>query len=106
MTLHIPEGLTMNYKEYLKTMIRRRGTLDMPEDGSCYTLRFNESDARLKNAHLVEVQDDFVVIHHDHHGMLKIPLLSLVDPYLRLRMEAQDIQNSADRIVNTEIERG
>lgn len=67
----------MNYKEYLKTLIGRRGTLDMTENGSYYSLQFNESNARLRNAHLVEVQDDFVVIHHDIHGLLKIPLSSL-----------------------------
>jgi len=67
----------MNYKEYLKTLIGRRGTLDMPKNDSYYTLRFNESNARLRNAHLLKVQDDFVVIHHDIHGAIKIPLSSL-----------------------------
>ena len=67
----------MNYREYLKTLIGRRGTLDMPQNGSYYTLRFNEPNGRLRNAHLVEVQDDFVVVHHDIHGMIKIPLSSL-----------------------------
>jgi len=66
----------MNYREYLKSLIGRRGTLDMPEKGY-YTLRFNESNVRLRNAHLIEVQDDFVVIHHDIHGVIKIPLSSL-----------------------------
>jgi len=67
----------MNYKEYLRTLIGRRGTLDMPKNGSYYILRFNESDVRLRNAQLLEVQDNFVVIHHDIYGMLKIPLSSL-----------------------------
>ncbi|ABC77974.1 hypothetical cytosolic protein [Syntrophus aciditrophicus SB] len=71
------EGFAMNYKEYLKTLIGRRGTLDMPKNGPHYTLHFNESDSRHKNAHLVDVDDNFVVIHHDVYGILRIPLSSL-----------------------------
>jgi len=75
----------MNYNEYLKTLIGRRGTLDMPKNGSSempknstyYKLRFNEANLCHRNAHLLEVQDDFVVIHHDIHGEIKIPLSSL-----------------------------
>jgi hypothetical protein len=69
-------GFIMTYKEYLKKLIGRRGTLDMPEHDSYYTLRFNEENIRLRNAYLIEVQDDFVVINHDIHGMIKIPLSS------------------------------
>lgn len=71
----------MNYKEYLKTLIGKRGTLDMPEDVPYYTLRFNESNGRPRNAHLLKVQDYFLVIQHDIHGIIKIPhtgLFSLV----------------------------
>ncbi|SEM06450.1 hypothetical protein SAMN04489760_103144 [Syntrophus gentianae] len=75
----------MNYKEYLKTLIGRRGTLDIPEKGaydmlknsSYYKLRFNEANLSQRNAHVLEVQDDFVVIHHDVHGAMKIPLTFL-----------------------------
>ncbi len=67
----------MNYKEYLKTLIGRRGTLDMPENDSYYRLRFDEPNVRHRNAHLLRVQDDFVIIHHEIHGALKIPLSSL-----------------------------
>ena len=67
----------MNYKEYLKTLIGRRGTLDMPDKNSYYTLRFNEPNLRNRNAHLLNVQDDHVVIQHDVHGTIKIPLSSL-----------------------------
>jgi len=67
----------MNYREYLKTLIGKKGTLDIPKNGSYYTLRFNEADVCRRNAYLVEVQDDFVVIHHDLQGMIKIPLTSL-----------------------------
>jgi hypothetical protein len=31
----------------------------------------------MRNAHLLKVQDDFVIIHHDIHGVIKIPLSSL-----------------------------
>lgn len=76
------KGRAMNYQQYLKTLIGRRGTLDFPEKGSCgvlenssyYKLRFNESNLSHRNAHLIDVQDDFVVIQHDVHGAMKIPL--------------------------------
>lgn len=70
-----------NYIEYLKTLIGRRGRLEMPIDVPYYTLRFNESNDGRGNAHLLKVQDYFVVIHHDLYGKLEIPhsgLFSLV----------------------------
>jgi len=67
----------LNYKEYLKTLIGRRGTLCRSENNVHYSLRFNEPNVRMRNAHLLKVQDDFVIIHHDIHGVIKIPLSSL-----------------------------
>jgi len=32
----------------------------MPKNDSYYSLRFNESNVRLRNAHLLKVQDDFL----------------------------------------------
>ena len=68
----------MNYKEYLGTLVGKKGTLDSPIDGSLFTLRFNESHDKFRNAQVLEVYDDFVVIREDISGTLRIPFSALV----------------------------
>ncbi|ABC78306.1 hypothetical cytosolic protein [Syntrophus aciditrophicus SB] len=68
-------NMNYNYKDYLKTLIGKKGTLDMPRMGcSYYVLCYNKSDVQIGNAQVTDVQDDFVVVHHDVHGTVKIPM--------------------------------
>lgn len=65
----------MSYSRYLKTLVGKKGTLDMPRVGCCYyVLCYNKEDVQIGNAQVTEVQDDYVLVRHDVYGMVKIPM--------------------------------